>query len=210
MARRGWVSAQTGEDTWHRLSVFDDGWVELPGAARTMSDSRQNLRKKLFGGLILLGILALMMLYAQLASTMRDLPAVWLIVPGILLGLGLVGWAVYFSIWEFRRGWRNRDQFEGDRRQLRAMRASGRQIRRVHGAPMLQRAETAEEFASWLDGETHVRASDIVEVIAVLDGRTHVVTVSLTGGRKRVYRSPDGRLPELLRGLRPGLTFRYH
>lgn len=209
MARRGWVSAQTGQDTWHRLSVFDDGWVELPGMARTMSDTRQNLRAKLFGALIPLGILALLVVNAVLASRL-DLPAVWLIVPGLLLALGLLGWSVYFSIFELRRGWRNRDQLEGDRRQSRAMRASGRQIKRVPGAPLFRRAQTAEEFTRWLDGVTHVPVTGIVEVFAVLDGETHVVTVSLTGGRERKYRSPDARLPELLRGLRPEITFGHY
>ena len=89
MARRGWVSAQTAPEEWHRVWVFDDGWVELPALARTMSDTRDILRKN-----------------------------------------------AYFSVWEFRMGRRNRGQLEGDRGQARALRDSGRQIRRVPGAPL--------------------------------------------------------------------------
>lgn len=40
MARRAWVSAQTGPTEWHRLSVFDDGWVELPGLACLANSER--------------------------------------------------------------------------------------------------------------------------------------------------------------------------
>ena len=34
------MAAETAPDEWRRLSVFDDGWVELPGFARSEQDVR--------------------------------------------------------------------------------------------------------------------------------------------------------------------------
>lgn len=159
MARRGWVLAQTGPQEWHRLSVFDDGWLELPGFARTLSDTRAIHRKRLSAALLILGILGLMFAYAHFLGTLADPPAVLEIALPVVLGLGLVASLMYVTVWQFRADMRNRDQLDGDLEQARAFKASGRQIRRVpelrsSGVPRPPRSLPA----GWMVKATSARA----------------------------------------------------
>ena len=200
MARRGWVSAQTGPEEWHLLSVFDDGWVETPGFARALSDNRADLRRALLGLGILFGGLGMIWLMGSLLSKLDDPPLFLVLIPGVLLCALVIG----LSVFRFRGYSRNSQQIGGDLRQAQRIGAS--RVRRAPGAPLFKRAATAAEYAGWVEGETHVLASDIVDISAQRDGKLHVVTVRLADRPTRVYRSPDGKLTELLCGLRPAIT----
>lgn len=194
MARRGWVAAETGPDQWRRLMVFDDGWVELPGMGRTMSDARNQLRRSLFllGGFAL--ALALIYGLTRLLALIDDPPS-WLpFIPGLLILAVIVAGSVAVT----RMRWRRVQQARGDVVQARAERQSGRRLTRAEGAPMWRRADTAEQLAAWLDGETHVRATEVTQVSCERDGEDHVVSVRATTGGERRYRSPDAKLAELL------------
>lgn len=102
------------------------------------------------------------------------------------------------SVLTTRAGARRRRQAREDLAQARAERARGRRLSRVSGAPMFRRARSAEQFAGWLDGDTHVRAADVVDVSSAVEQDQHLVTVRLASGAERIYRSPDPKLPELL------------
>ncbi len=120
-------------------------------------------------------------------------------------GLGFIGCLGYLTYVRVKALARSQKDYAGDQRQLRALNAAGREIRRAPGAPLFRRARTAQEFADWLEGEGHVRAGDIVDVASSRESDLHVVTVRLSDGSTRIYRSPDGKLTDLLGGLRPGV-----
>lgn len=202
MSRRGWVAAQTGAEEWHLLSVFDDGWVEVPGFARTLADTRANRRKALLVAGAVVGGLGLVWLVSWLLSRIEGLPLVVALLPVLAL-LVLV---VALNVWRAWMTLRNLRQVAEDQRQARRQKAAGFRITRTPGAPLFRRAKTAQEYASWIEGETHVLATDIVDVSAAREEKLYVVTVRLADGRTRVYRSPDGKLTELLCGLRPGVV----
>jgi len=202
MSRRGWVAAQTGPEDWHLLSVFDDGWVEVPGFARSLADTRANRRKALLVAGAVVGGIGLVWLVSWLLSRIEGLPLAVQVLPVLAL-LVLV---VILNVWRARTALRNLRQVAGDQRQARRQKAAGFRITRTPGAPLFRRAKTAEEYAGWIEGETHVRATDVVEVAAVREDKMHVVTVRLSDGRSKVYRSPDGKLTELLCRLRPGVA----
>lgn len=194
MARRGWVAAETGPDQWRRLMVFDDGWVELPGFGRALSDTRNQLRRSLF----LLGgfALALALIYGliRLLALIDDPPSWLRFIPGGLVLALIFGGLVAVA----RMDWRRLRQTRGDAVQARAERRAGQRLTRAEGAPMWRRADTAEQLAAWLDGETHVRAADVTQVSCERDGADHVVIVRAATGAERRYRSPDAKLGELL------------
>jgi hypothetical protein len=67
------------------------------------------------------------------------------------------------------------------------------------------RASSAKELAEWLDGGTHVRAVDITDVRTTREDKDHLVTVRLSSGVIRTYRSPDGKLTALLSSFTSGI-----
>lgn len=108
MARVGWVAARAddgaGAPQWLRLSVFDDGWVEVPTFGRAVSAVRGNLRTALLdlGGLVV----GLALVWASMTLASRTDGAVSGILAGRLSGRapGAPLWrrartAVEFSSW---------------------------------------------------------------------------------------------------------------
>ena len=187
MARRGWVSAEVAPDVWRRLSVFDDGWVELPGFARSLSDTRAQGRS-------LLRVVALLVVLgaATYAADRLDLPAV----VGGVLSAGLLVVLLWSSVLAFRFRLANRRQLVADADQARAEKAQ--RLRREAGAPLFRRADSARQFAGWIKGEVHVDGATVLGVEAAVEGDLHVVHVRLSTGDVRRYASPDRTLPKLL------------
>lgn len=157
MSPRGWVSAETGPEEWHLLRVFDDGWVEIPGFARTLSDTRANLRRALLGLVVLIGGLGVIALIAALLSRQDDPPVVLLFLPVLLAFALMLG----LWVWRLPVSWRGSRQVVDDHRQARQRPATSR-VRRAPGAPLFRRATTAEEYAGRIVGMTHLLATDIV------------------------------------------------
>ena len=58
--RRGWVAVEDAHGDWWVLQVYDDGWVEVPGRARDLADTRALLRHLLprLAGVLTLAVLA--------------------------------------------------------------------------------------------------------------------------------------------------------
>lgn len=194
MARRGWVGAQTEPDRWMRLVVFDDGWVELPGLARSMSAMRGNLQRAVRNLAIFVGALCGAALIVKLTDRI-GLPAGWGTAAALALIVGAAGFVLVSGT---RQDLKSLRRTQADFQQARADRASGVRIRRTPGAPLLRRADSAQQFADWLDGEVLVRAADIRAVAVSTEGEDHRATVTLTSGEQRTYRSPDAKLGALL------------
>ena len=192
MSRRGWVSAEDAAGDWWRLSVFDDGWVELPGFARAVSDTRAHLRELglWIGALVLLGVLSFVVAGSPLAET--GVP--------MLVSLAFVAVLVTAVVrtWVFRV--RDLRQSAGDAAQVRRDRGTRPPVRRRPGAPLFRRARSSAEFAGWLDGVRRVALSEVAAVRVSGSGSRAdpvVVTVALTGGQTLAYRSPDRTLARL-------------
>ncbi|SDN52390.1 hypothetical protein SAMN05660199_00195 [Klenkia soli] len=191
MGRRGWVSVEDAAGDWWRLSVFDDGWVELPGFARGLSDTRAQLRQLLF----LVGGFGVLVLLSQLAGRLDGVgESLSLVLSVLALGLLLVSAVL---IGRFRA--RDRQQAAGDRAQ--AARQAGR-VRRRPGTPWFRRARTSAEFAAALEGVRRVGAEQVG--VVVLTGPEHpgaadplVVSVLLHDGSSLTYRTPDAAAREL-------------
>ena len=113
MSRRGWVSARDAADQWWLLSVYDDGWCQLPAPARSPSDTRRQLRE-------LLGWMALVVvLFGAAAATARFAPdAVWL---SSVLGLASIGALVAAVVRMARRGARAPQVFGSSAEQAAAL-----------------------------------------------------------------------------------------
>jgi len=188
------VAAETGPGEWRRLAVFDDGWVELPGMARSLSDTRSRLRTSLLALVGFVAALGVIAGISALLATVDDLPMIVAAVP-LVLTLALVGAAVVLSVRWRRRGV---EQVRGDAEQAQRERRARLRITRAPGAPLFRRAGSATQLAAWLEGETHVAGDDVAAVDTAREGRVHVVTVVFVDGRTRAYRSPDAKLVELL------------
>ncbi|MEO9322638.1 hypothetical protein ABFT23_04055 [Nocardioides sp. C4-1] len=189
MARVGWVSAETSSGAWRRLSVFDDGWVELPGFARAMSDVRRNSRNVLrtTGVAVLAGVLTL------LSSALGG--PTWLTAIGALVVVA----ALVRNAWQgTAASMRNATQLQQDAEERRREAAAGHVVRMRPGAPRWRRASSAAELHGWLEGGELVAASDIVEVVVEPGDDTTRVRVLLTDGSRRTYTSPDDALGRLL------------
>lgn len=203
MARRGWVSAAqegTEPDDWYRLSVFDDGWVDLPGMARGTSTDRADLRVVLR----VLGVVALcgLGIWAIQRSDAGFPSLLW--VAQLVLSMVAVGALVWFAIWRWSKTPRDWKQATGDLAQLRRERSQGRRIRRAPGAPWFSRPDNAVDFAAALEGVRLTRASEVTDVQLGRRGSEHLVTVRLVDGSTRSYRSPDDHLPRLLSSFGSG------
>lgn len=191
VARAGWVSAETASGAWRRLSVFDDGWVELPGYGRAMSDLRRNRRDVLqnTGVALAAGVVTL-------ASSTLGGPT-WLTLLGALVVLA----ALVRNAWQSGTARsRNAAQLREDAEERRREAAAGHVVRMRPGAPRWRRASSAAELAGWLDGGELVSSSDLVEVVVETpaDGAPTRVEVVLVDGSRRTYASPDAALARLL------------
>ncbi|MEJ7651175.1 MAG: hypothetical protein WKF57_19355 [Nakamurella sp.] len=205
MARVGWVAARadtaTGEPRWLRLSVFDDGWVEVPTFGRAVSAVRGNLRTALLNLAGFAVGLALTWGCLNLAGTTAGAPAVVLRVIGGLLFIATIGTVLVRS---FRLSSRQRKNWAADGADLRRLKAAGRLPARAPGAPLWRRATTAEEFASWLTNTTLVRAADVSTVLVTAPSAgdpDQVAEVQLHSGARLSYRSTDRTLGSLLAGF---------
>ncbi len=182
------MSAEDAAGDWWRLAVYDDGWVEMPGFARGMSDTRAQFKQLL----ALVGGFGLLVLLSQLAGRFDGVgPGASVVFAVLALGLLLFS-AVQIA--RFRA--RDRQQAAGDREQALAAKAAGRQVRRRPGAPLLRRATSSAEYVSWLDGVRRVGAEQVGAV--VLTGPEHpgpadplVLSVLLHDGTTLTYRTPD-------------------
>ncbi|MCO7218891.1 hypothetical protein [Klenkia sp. PcliD-1-E] len=187
MARRGWVSVEDAAGDWWRLAVYDDGWVELPGFARGLSDTRAQLRQLLF----LVGAFGVLVLLSQLAGRLDGVGPL-----SFVLSAGALGLLLFSVVQVARFRARDRQQAAGDRAQAQAARAAGRRVTRRPGAPLFRRAASSAQYASWLDGVRRVGAEQVGAV--VLSGPEHpgpadplVVSVLLQDGSTLTYRTPD-------------------
>ena len=186
--RRGWVSVEDAAGDWWRLSVFDDGWVELPGLARGLSDTRAQLRQLLF----LVGGFGVLVLLSQLAGRLDGIGEPL----SLVLSVSALGLLLFSAVLIARFRARDRQQAAGDRAQAGTARAEGRQVRRRPGTPLLRRAHSSAEFAAGLDGVRRVGGEQVSAV--VLTGPEHagpaaplVVSVLLHDGSVLTYRTPD-------------------
>lgn len=171
---------------------FDDGWVELPGLARSLSDTRRNLRSALVALGLFVGGLA-----AGSALDALGAPEA-LVVACSVVALGGLGYGGVLALRAKLRQW---GQSSGDAAQARTERETGRTVQAAEGSPRWKRADSAAEMAGWLEGEVLVEADDVVGVEAAEDRASHVrhrVVVRLRDGSTRTYASPDKRLPRLL------------
>ncbi|WP_139982383.1 hypothetical protein [Nocardioides litoris] len=194
MARRGWVSAEVGPERWVRVVVFD----ELPGFARTLSDTRTNLRRSVLA-------LAVVAVGFGLGSLLGRTGHPELAVVPYAVALVALGWGAFHA---YRARWRNDQQALDDAAQARAERARGERPRRAPGAPVFKRASSAAEMGSWLVGVTTVAAADVVDVTVADDptrGDHRVATVRLADGAVRAYTSPDRSLERLLAAFGRGV-----
>ncbi|QNG37809.1 hypothetical protein F1C76_15555 [Geodermatophilaceae bacterium NBWT11] len=185
MGRRGWVAAEDAAGDWWRLSVFDDGWVELPGFARGLSDTRSQLRQLLF---LLAAFTGLFVLGGLLEDTAPAL-ATGLRVAALVV---LVGSTVQIA--RFRA--RDRRQLHGDLDQAAAARGAGRQVRARAGARLWRVAGSSQEMADALEGVRRVGSEQVSTVEVTAPDRPSesdpvVVVVRLHDGEQLTYRTPD-------------------
>jgi hypothetical protein len=188
MSKRGWVAVEDPAGDWWRLVVWDDGWVELPGFARGLSDTRAQLKQLL----ALVGGFGLLVLLSQLAGRFDGVG------PGAsvafaVLALGLL---LFSAVQVARFRARDRQQFAGDRQQALAARAAGQRPRRRPGAPLFRRATSSAEYVRWLDGVRRVGAEQVGAVVVAGPERPGpadplVVSVLLQDGSTLTYRTPD-------------------
>lgn len=207
MARAGWVAAQADIDgntpRWVRLSVFDDGWVEVPTLGRATAAARGNLRAALLTvGALVVG-LALVWAALSVAGRIEGVGATVLRVFTVLLLIGGFGTLLVRS---FQQSVRQQARWAADGQDLRRLKKDGGLPGRAPGAPLWRRARTAEEFSSWLTNTTLVRATDVSGITTIpipvltdrADGPEAAVDVLLHTGSVRHYRSPDATLGTLL------------
>lgn len=185
--RRGWVSAEDAAGDWWRLSVFDDGWVELPGFARGLSDTRAQLRQLLF----LLGGFGVLVLLSQLAGRFDGVGPL-----SLVLSIGALGLLLFSAVLIARFRARDRQQADGDHAQAMAARRAGQRVRRRPGTPLFRRARSSAEFAAGLEGVRRIGAEQVGAV--VLSGPERpgpadplVLSVLLHDGSVLTYRTPD-------------------
>ena len=199
MAKRGWVGAQRSDERWVMLSVWDDGWVELPGAGRRVADIRGNLRQ---AARTLAFVVAGLALTAGLIWLVNLLPSTmsWLMFVPVLGLVAVVAFGSYRDVRLDLRQWR---QAERDRDQRLADRRAGLTIKLRPGAPLFRRATSAEQYAAWVENETFVRAGEVASMVGTMEGADQLVAVALRDGRVVSYRSPDPTLTRLLMSFDP-------
>ncbi len=193
------MTAGVATGTWRQLTVFDDGWVETSTFARSLSDTRSDLRKTLITLALIFGSVGV----GKGLTALGAPPAA----EAVSLGVGTVA-IVYAMCLVVAMKWRGIMQSGADMDQLRADRRAGRVPTARPGAPRWKLAGSSVEMASWFTGVLHVPATDVASV-AVVDlprrgwwrRRTHRVDVRLVDGRTRTFSSPDRRLVELLSAL---------
>lgn len=205
MARVGWVAARantaSGEPQWLRLSVFDDGWVEVPTFGRAVSAVRGDFRTALLNLAGFAVGLAVAWGCLNLAGSTDGAPAVVLRVIGGLLFITSIGMLLARS---FLLRFRQRTSWAADGADLRRLKAAGRLPARAAGAPLWRCATTAEEFSSWLTNTTLVRAAEVSTVVVTApspDDPDQVAEVQLQSGARLRYRSTDRTLGNLLAGF---------
>ena len=155
--RRGWVSVEDAAGDWWRLSVFDDGWVELPGFARGLSDTRAQFRQLL----LLLGGFGVLVLLSQLAGRLDGVGGPL----SLLLSTASLGLLLVSVVLMARFRARDRQQAAGDRAQAVAAREAGHRVRRRPGTSTLRRARSSAEFAGNLEGVRRVGAEQVSAVV---------------------------------------------
>jgi hypothetical protein len=182
-----------------RITAFDDGWLELPGMARSLALARRQLRAAALLLVIFVGGLAALVGVGRLLAKL-GLHQPWpSIVPLVgFLALAATVWVVNLRL-DLHK-WRASGQ---DREQARADKVAGRHLEMVPGAPKWRRATSAAEFASWVRKVTLVRRVDIVSINTTDDGADQVATVTMRDGSVRRYRSPDRTLGRLLETYDP-------
>ena len=227
MARVGWAAARrddppdpTGTPTsavpasaqvhWFRLSVFDDGWVEVPGFGRAVAGIRDNARRAYRTlGLVVPGVVVGILLlvwansFSGTAETVLRTAGLVLTVASIVL---LSARSLSLDVRKNARQW-------ADTNDLQRLKAAGRLPARVPGTPLFRPASSAEEFASRLTNTTLVRAADVSSVTSrelvgdaltpvdgpyQLDELPYLVEVRLHSGELIRYRSPEAKLGTLL------------
>lgn len=200
MARVGWtnvlVHTGAGEQQWLRLTVFTDGWVELPTFGRATSAAGDTTRKVLVTlALVVMVSLAAWGIIALAAAAGGTVATILKLVGGFPLVL-LAGWLMVKT---HRKKRRQKKRWTGDLEDLRRLRASGAVPKRAPGAVWWRRAGSAAEFASRRTNVVLVPAVDVASVQpgTMTDGE-RAVEVRLRTGGGRVYRSADDALPALL------------
>lgn len=194
MGRVGWVSAaEDGTDDWYRLSVFDDGWVDLPGMARNLSDVRANLRKTVLLLALLLGAIGGALLLTRWTASNDGPMVVSILVPVVLLAV-----FVYIAIRMGRmksRDWRQRS---ADADQARRFSDQGRQLQRAPGTKLFSRVHSAQAMADALINIRLTKASDIAAVTVTEHDKQFAAVVEFVDGSTRRYTTPDRTITDLL------------
>lgn len=197
MARVGWVGAEVvgvEPETWYRLSVFDDGWVEVPGNARRAAYIRSDLPRAVRMLVVMVGLFGLAILVPRVG-----LPESLWVPLTVVLGLAALVGVIVLCVGELRRAVARGSLIRADVAQLRRERAEGRAVRRVPGAPLFRVARSATELASAITPVRIIRCEDVAAVVLGTEGENYVVTVRLVDGTERTYRSPDPALANHLR-----------
>lgn len=182
--RRGWVSAEDPTGAWWVLHVYEDGWVELPGKARDLADTRRQMRYLLprLGAVLALAA-------AAIVTSRYEVP----VLPSVL---GLAFFVLLMVTWvQMRRfRWRDIQQRAADREQNRAVRESGRVLRPREGAKLFRRWRSSADAEATMHGVRRVDIATVSRVDLAVppdDAQPVVVTVLLHDGRQLAYRTPD-------------------
>lgn len=194
MARVGWVSAaEVGTDDWYRLAVFDDGWVDLPGMARNLSDVRANLRKSLLLLALLLGAIGAAVLLTRWTGSNGGSPVVSIVVAVLLLAV-----FIYVAIRIGRMKARDVRQRSQDADQARRFKDQGRQLQRAPGTKLFGRVHSAQAMAEALINVRLTKATDTATVTITEHDKQFAAFVEFLDGSTRLYTTPDRTIVSLL------------
>lgn len=192
MARIGWTAAAvvgSEPESWYRLMIFDDGWVELPAAGRSAARVRGDLRRLL----VPLAAIVVIFLLVQLVPHL-GLNEMWSRIVATVAGISLLVVLIIAAVGQLRRTIGRFADGRADREQLRRERAAKGPLRLTPGSPRLRRASSAAELASWLTPVHLTLASDVVQLTLTTDGEDEVAVIRLAEGTARAYRTPDRTL----------------
>ncbi|MCO7218892.1 hypothetical protein [Klenkia sp. PcliD-1-E] len=184
MSKLGWVSAEDPAGDWWVLQVYDDGWVEVPGRARDLADTRRKLRTALSGLGGVIGLWA-----AAIILDRNGVP----VLPTVIAWIGVVVLLVT-SRRTRRMRLQDRGQALADRDQRRRMREQGREPRVREGRPAWRPPRSSAEWAQRMQGVRRVGAEEVSRVdvrVPPSEGEPVVVDVWRTDGSWLGYRTPD-------------------
>lgn len=179
--RRGWVAAEDPAGDWWVLHVFEDGWVEVPGGARDIADTRANLAYLLPR---IVGLVALVA--ATVVAGRLDVP----VLPQLL---GIAFLVLLLTSYRQTRRFRGRDHEQQMDDQAQDA-AHGHRVRVREGRTSWRRYRTSAEFVAAVEGVRRVGSESVSRVqvdTPVDDAAPVIVSVWLHDGTWSGYRTPD-------------------